>query len=37
MVKIAYYRPGTTLLDGFIVLLMSLYTWTRIKMGWKVR
>jgi glycosyltransferase involved in cell wall biosynthesis len=36
-VRIAYYRPGTTILDGFIVLAMSLYTWTRVKAGWKVR
>jgi len=36
-VKIAYYRPGTTILDGFIVLVMSLYTWFRIRRGWKVR
>jgi len=36
-VKIAYYRPGTTIWDGVIVLLMSLYTFARIKLGWKVR
>lgn len=37
VVKIAYYRPGTTLWDGFIVLVMSLYTWIRVTTGWKVR
>lgn len=36
-VSIAYYRPGTTLWDGFIVLMMSLYTWTRLKLARKVR
>lgn len=36
-VKIAYYRPGTTIWDGFIVLFMSLYTWTRLRLGLKVR
>ncbi|MEK7475893.1 MAG: glycosyltransferase family 2 protein [Candidatus Coatesbacteria bacterium] len=37
VVKIAYYRPGTTIWDGVIVLLMSLYTFVRVKLGWKVR
>ncbi len=37
VVKIAYYRPGTTLWDGFIVLFMSFYTWGRVRLGWKVR
>lgn len=37
MVKIAYYRPGTTIWDGVIVLLMSLYTFGRMKLGWTVR
>jgi len=37
VVRIAYYRPGTTLWDGFIVLFMSIYTWSRFKLGWKVR
>ena len=36
-VKIAYYRPGATIGDGFIVMVMSLYTWARLKLGWKVR
>jgi glycosyltransferase involved in cell wall biosynthesis len=29
MVKIAYYRPGTTVLDGFIVLFLSFFTYFR--------
>ena len=37
VVKIAYYRPGTTIWDGVIVLMMSIYTFVRIKLGWKVR
>ena len=37
VVKIAYYRPGTTIWDGVIVLMMSLYTFVRVKLGWKVR
>lgn len=36
-VKIAYYRPGATISDGFIVIMMSLYTYARLKLGWKVR
>jgi hypothetical protein len=36
-VKIAYYRPGTTIRDGFIVLFMSFYTWLRFRQGRKVR
>ena len=36
-VSIAYYRPGTTIWDGVIVLIMSVYTFVRIKLGWKVR
>ncbi len=37
VVRIAYYRPGTTIWDGFIVLLMSLYTFARVRLGLKVR
>lgn len=36
-VKIAYYRAGTKVRDGWIVLLMSLYTFARLKLGWTVR
>lgn len=36
-VKIAYYRPGASIWDGFIVLAMSIYCYLRIKMDWKVR
>ncbi len=36
-VKIAYYRPGATIWDGFIVLIMSFYTFIRLRMGLKVR
>lgn len=36
-VKIAYYRPGASIWDGFIVLAMSVYCYLRIKMDWKVR
>lgn len=32
-VKIAYYRPGTTFGDGFIVLFLSLLTYSRIMFG----
>ncbi len=37
VVKIAYYRPGTNIWDGPIVLWMSLLTWLRLKFGRKVR
>ncbi len=36
-VKIAYYRPGASIWDGFIVLAMSVYCFLRLKMEWKVR
>jgi hypothetical protein len=29
VVKIAYYRPGTTVWDGFIVLFLSFFTYLR--------
>jgi glycosyltransferase involved in cell wall biosynthesis len=32
-VSIAYYRPGTTLLDGFIVLALSLFSFFRWTFG----
>jgi glycosyltransferase involved in cell wall biosynthesis len=35
VVRIAYYRPGTTVLDGFIVLFMSLFTFVRCALGLK--
>lgn len=34
LVEIAYYRPGTTLWDGFIVLGMSLWTFLRWRFHW---
>ncbi len=37
VVNIAYYRPGTTVWDGLIVLIMSVYTFLRVRLGWKVR
>jgi glycosyltransferase involved in cell wall biosynthesis len=37
VVRIAYYRPGATIRDGFIVLFMSFYTWLRIRYRRKVR
>lgn len=37
VVRIAYYRPGATIWDGVIVVLMSLYTWARVRLGRKVR
>ncbi len=37
MVKIAYYRPGTTVWDGVIVLIMSFLTWFRLRLDWKSR
>ena len=37
MVKISYYRPGTNIWDGPIVLWMSLLTFFRLKFGKKVR
>lgn len=36
-VSIAYYRPGTKLRDGLIVVLMGLIAFVRLKRGWKVR
>ena len=35
LVGIAYYRPGTTLWDGFIVLFMSLLAWVRLSLNLK--
>ncbi|HET9870266.1 MAG TPA: glycosyltransferase family 2 protein [bacterium] len=32
LVRIAYYRPGTTVWDGFIVLALSLYAYGRWKL-----
>lgn len=32
-ISINYYRPGTTVADGFAVLTMSLWTWLRIRLG----
>ncbi|HWR97100.1 MAG TPA: glycosyltransferase family 2 protein [Candidatus Methanoperedens sp.] len=34
-VRINYYRPGTTLLDGFAVLVMSLFSWLRVQADWR--
>ncbi len=34
-VRINYYRPGTTLSDGFAVLLMSFVAYLRVKAGWR--
>jgi glycosyltransferase involved in cell wall biosynthesis len=34
-VKIHYYRPGTTAMDGLAVLVMSLFSWLRVKTGWR--
>lgn len=34
-VKIAYYRPGTTIWDGFIVLALSLWCFGRMLLGAK--
>jgi len=36
VVEINYYRPGTTVLDGFIVVLMSFIVWFRLLLGWRV-
>jgi len=36
-VEIAYYRPGTTLLDGFIVLGMSLLAFLRWRFRWTAK
>ena len=35
VVKIAYYRPGTTVLDGFIVLAVSIVSFFRWRLGLK--
>ena len=35
-VEIAYYRPGTTIWDGFIVLALSLVCFLRILLEWPV-
>jgi hypothetical protein len=32
-ISINYYRPGTTVSDGFAVLAMSLWAWLRIRLG----
>jgi hypothetical protein len=32
-ISINYYRPGTTVTDGFAVLTMSIWTWLRIRLG----
>jgi glycosyltransferase involved in cell wall biosynthesis len=34
-VRIHYYRPGTTALDGFAVLVMSFFSWLRVRAGWR--
>ena len=33
LVEIAYYRPGTTFADGFIVLFLSFFTFARCVLG----
>ncbi len=35
VVKIAYYRPGTTVWDGFIVLFLSFLTYLRWRFHWE--
>ena len=35
LVRINYYRPGTTLMDGFAVLVMSLFSWLRVRISWR--
>jgi len=34
-VRINYYRPGTTFMDGFAVATMSLVALIRVKIGWQ--
>lgn len=36
-VRINYYRPGTTLTDGFAVMLMSLVSFLRVRLGLRSR
>ena len=36
-VEINYYRPGTTIADGFIVVLMSFLVFLRLLLRWKIR
>ncbi len=36
-VEINYYRPGTTIWDGFVVVLMSFLVWLRLLVKWRVK